>query len=1095
MSRFKLFLLGSPRLERNGGRVEVERRTVMALLAYLVVTGQPHSRDTLAALLWPETDEPHARGALRRDISGLNKILGRERLVVEGQTISLQRSANLWVDVEQFQARLALCRAHGHSPTEVCLACRAPLTEAVAFYQDDFLAGFSLRDSPDFEEWQLFETESLRRELAGALERLVRNHSTQGDAGREPALSYARRWLSLDPLHEPVQRALMQLYAWSGQRNAALRQYGECVRILERELGVSPEAATTQLYEAIKENQAPPPAADPHLPPRSEKPGRHDHLFYAPGQSAHRGLDPATGHRPIASGVEPEPALLEPPFSPLDRIVRGRLVGRERELAQASAVWQQATSTPGEESVLLISGEPGIGKTRLARELVALVESAGGKALVGECYAEGGPPYAPLAQMLRASLGGPDATRIDLSLPNYALADLMTLAPDLRSRYPEVPANLSLDPLAEQQRLFESIVVWCEALTQATRTPLLLFVEDAHWADSGTLFLLRHLARRSRLAKLRLLLVMTYREAELDAAQALAEVLLALNRERLAAHLTLARLNREQTRDLLAVMLVSGGEISPEFLDGVYQETEGNPFFIEEVCKVLIDAGKLYYAGGYWRRTDMETIDLPQSVKAAILSRLERLPPPVQATLRLAAVLGREFDFDTLYSASEPTPSTLPPSEVTEQVEEVLMATLERAEQAQLIGEIRRAGRVRFAFVHALIPFTLRESLSGLRLQRLHRRAAQAIEHLRPDDVEALAYHFSAAGEREKAVVYSHQAAQRAEALYAYDEALQHLHTVLNLLEAGEQIEMQLAALEQLADVHCLLGAYREAIPIYQQALDLWRNLTGADKWAAVRLQRKIGETVSGAEWYHEPDAQKFKATARAALMVGLNLTEGEPPHPERVRLLTMLSHDAWRHRVSSDWDTAEQYARAAVDLAEQLAAPVELSAALNALAVVYVARGLFRQRVDVALRRVALSHDPRFGDRREYVHILNETSVALIDVGEYGPALPYLLEAESLGGQIQAVEEVINALRLQGRRGFYLDRWDDVLAMEEKLQSLKQRYPPERLGATCFHRALHVCVYALRGEFERAGDWPNESLALMAPTGPPEHWPRSIHY
>jgi len=1071
MARLKLFLLGAPRIERDGALVAVERHKVIALIAYLAVTGQPQRRDTLATLLWPDADQAHARGALRRDISVLNKTLGMEGLDVAGQAVGLRRSAGFWVDVEQFHTRLADCQTHGHPEAEVCPACIAPLTEAVSLYRDDFLAGFTLRDSPAFDEWQFFQTEHLRRALAGALERLARGHSAQGEF--EPAIGSARRWLALDPLHEPAQRYLMQVYAWSGQRSAALRQYGECVRVLERELGAPPEIATAQLYEAIKQNRASPSGAAPSFG-REAQPARQHNL------PAHTQPTSSAG-----SALERErvPTNLEPAIAPLDRIVRGQLVGRAPELAAAETLWRRAVA--GESQALLVSGEPGIGKTRLVREITTLAEAAGASALVGTCYAEGGAPYAPIAQIIRAILGDSPGAGRDFGLPGFVVADLIALAPDLRLRYPDLPANPRLDPQSEQQRLFDSVIALWTGLAAAT--PLLLVVEDIHWADGGTLMLLRHLVRRAR--KLRLLLVLTYRdtEAELDDAQILNAVLLDLNRERLAEQLKLPRLSRAQTHDLLAAMLATGGEISPEFLDGIYRETEGNPFFVEEVCKALIDEGKLYYAGGHWRRSHMATIALPQSIKGAILARVEKLSAPTQETLRVAAVLGREFDFDTLRGASDLD-------------EEALIAALERAERAHLIGEARQAGRMTFGFAHALIPFTLRASVSGLRLQRLHRRAAVAIEHLRPDDVEALAYHFVAAGEREQGIVYSRRAAQRAEAVYAYDAAIQHLHTTLDLLHAGAPIELRLAVLEQLADVYCLRGERTQAMPLYQEALELWRGLARADIWIAVRLQRKIVQAVTDTI-FRAPFSQfaavaPAGAAARASLAAMLPLLEGQPPQPEIVRLLATLSHDAWFTPVTPDWDAAERYARSAVAVAEQLDTPAELSTALRTLANVEYARGRLRERLQVALRRLALSRDPRFGDLRERLSILWEAGAAFADVGDYTQALPYLREAESLAGQIHAVDQQVYALRLQSRCWLHLDRWDDTLTAEEASRNLAQHYPREYIGPTCLEIALSATVHALRGQVERASALREEAYAIMAAgSGPPEYWRRMQHY
>ena len=413
-------------------------------------------------------------------------------------------------------------------------------------------------------------------------------------------------------------------------------------------------------------------------------------------------------------------SLQYPELSPLDQLVRGRLVGREREFVEAKALWKQAAAGSGEKRVLLISGEPGIGKTPLVRRIGALAKISGGQVLTGECYADGSAPYAPIAQIIRAAL-----PLLNDHLPHLVLAGLIALSPDLQAHYPNVPPSPPLDPQSEQQRLFESVVALCSALTD--RAPLLLVVEDVQWADDGTLFLLRHLARRSRSAKLRLLMVMTYRPAELDEACCLSGVLLDFSRERLAARIKLPRLNRERTRDLLTVMLQE--EITDRFLDGIYRETEGNPFFVEEMCKALIEEGKLYRDKERWHWPAMDEVRLPQSVRMAIQSRVSKLPAQAQEVLRLAAIIGREFDFDTLHQASGLD-------------EEGLIDALEAAERAQLIGEVKRAGQEAFAFAHGLTMTTLRESVSGLRRRRLHRRVADTIKALHPDDgprLEALA--------------------------------------------------------------------------------------------------------------------------------------------------------------------------------------------------------------------------------------------------------------------------------------------------------------------------------------------------------------------
>ena len=254
MSRLKLFLLGPPRLEREGERLEINTRKSMALMAFLAVSGQTHRREALTTLLWPNSRSRSARAILRTTLSGLNKILAGEGLLVERDRIGLDREADIWLDVEQFQQLAQSWQTHGHPQSEPCNDCLLQLAEAVALYRGDFLEGFTLPDSADFDDWQAFETNRLRRELAGVLEKLVVGHRTQGHF--DTAITYAQRWLALDPLHEPAHRCLMQLYAESGHRSAALRQYQTCYELLEDELGVHPETETTALYERIQQETA-----------------------------------------------------------------------------------------------------------------------------------------------------------------------------------------------------------------------------------------------------------------------------------------------------------------------------------------------------------------------------------------------------------------------------------------------------------------------------------------------------------------------------------------------------------------------------------------------------------------------------------------------------------------------------------------------------------------------------------------------------------------------------------------------------------------------------------------------------------------------
>ncbi|MCB0209382.1 MAG: protein kinase [Anaerolineae bacterium] len=246
----KLYLLGPPRVEIDAVPVDIQRRRALALLAYLAVNTQTHSRDSLATLLFPDADQRRARAYLRRDLAALNTSLPGDWFVADRDTVTLETGDGIWVDVEQFRRFLAVCQAHDHPPGEPCPDCLALLTKAATLYTDHFLAGFTLNDSPEYDDWQFFQGESLRQEYALVLERLVKGLTAAGDV--EAAIPHARQWVALDPLHEPAQQQLMRAYAQSGQQAAALRQYEEFSKLLEEELGIPPEEETATLYEAIK---------------------------------------------------------------------------------------------------------------------------------------------------------------------------------------------------------------------------------------------------------------------------------------------------------------------------------------------------------------------------------------------------------------------------------------------------------------------------------------------------------------------------------------------------------------------------------------------------------------------------------------------------------------------------------------------------------------------------------------------------------------------------------------------------------------------------------------------------------------------------
>ena len=323
MPQFSLYLFGLPRIERDGQPIPIERRKVTALLSYLALMPQPHSRDTLATLLWPGYGQKDARAHLRRTLSELNKVVGKKQLETNRQSIRLIQNEDSWVDVWQFEGLLDSCLTHGHDENSVCEQCLTAIEEAIALYQDDFLAGFTLADSPDFDDWQTVQGEQLRQQLFGSLERLVTGYSESGQF--EQAIAHAQRWLTIDPLHEPAHRHLMQLYAWRGDRVMAVTQYQEYVRLLAEELAVEPSETMVALFEQIRTGDIEAPAATP--------------IRLAPSTSASSSVPPPTNL----------PAQLTPFY------------GREEELDRL-----QTYLDNDKTRLVTIVGEGGVGKSRLA---------------------------------------------------------------------------------------------------------------------------------------------------------------------------------------------------------------------------------------------------------------------------------------------------------------------------------------------------------------------------------------------------------------------------------------------------------------------------------------------------------------------------------------------------------------------------------------------------------------------------------------------------------------------------------------------------------------------------------------------------------
>ncbi|CAN5273583.1 AAA family ATPase [soil metagenome] len=591
MARLTMSLLGAPTIQRDGAPIKVDTRKATAMLAFLAVTAQAHGRDSLAGLLWPDYDGLHARAALRRTLSALNKALNGEWLQVDRAQVGLGRN-DLWLDIETFRASAAGCGRHSIPDNAPCLSCVGLWERAAALYRGDFMAGFSLRDSPEFDDWQVFQAEGLRRELGYVLEKLVLDAGARSEP--ESAIGYARRWLTLDPLHEPAHQQLMRLYAVSGQRSAALRQYRDCVAVLDRELGVSPLAATTETYKTVKDDQI----------------------------IVQRPTPPEAGARTEAP-AQPRPGPAAYP-----------LVGRAREWETLVGVYGAAAATG---QFVGLEGEAGIGKTRLGMELLAYAAAQGGQTVTARSHeGEAGLAYGLVVETLKgATARSADAGWAE-TLEDATVAEVGRLLPELHRLRPGLEEPPPLDRPGAPGRFFEAITRYLIAATRGP-APGLVFLDDLQWADDASLDVLSYLVRR--LAGRRLVVAGAWRAEQVPAGHRLPLLMGEAGRDGSSTLVHLSRLSRRDVAALVEAVPVAIENPTGEVTGRLYEETEGLPFFVVEFLAAM--AGQ----------TD-EPSSLPSGVRDLLRARLAPVSETGSQLLAAAAVIGRSFDFETVGEAS-----------------------------------------------------------------------------------------------------------------------------------------------------------------------------------------------------------------------------------------------------------------------------------------------------------------------------------------------------------------------------------------------------------------------------------------------------------
>jgi len=787
-----IHLFGSPKILRDDAPLTLSRRKSRALVYYLAAHHAPVSREQLLALFWTDLERPAAQQTLRTTLHSLRQALGAAISADDG---SLALAPDVGVDSRLFEADLARGQ---HDP--------AVLAAALELYQGDFLEGFSLPDEAAFDDWVTGERERLRRLAVRALADLARHHETQGEY--VTALSMLDRALAFDPLQEDLQREALRLHYLAGDRTGAIRRYAHLRQLLDDEMGVLPMAETRALYDAILTDNLPPAQAQQPQPAPARRTPAAPSLPATPGQTLPPGEAPATGPS-LAGGqpagdTPPAPAAATPvPFA-----------GREAELRALQD--QLSPQTPlAERKLVLVEGEPGIGKSRLMQEFI---RGAGTLALNGAAHElEQGLPYQPLIEALRCLLAEPVwpalQAALQAQLPGVWLAEVARLLPELQPG--RAPAGTGPD----EPRLWEGVHQFLCAISR--QHAITFFIDDLQWADASSLALLTYVTRRARAESANILFLAAARPE--TRGSPLATFIQTLTREDRLARLHLARLDPEDVTRLAGEWAAGRGAAPdqvPALAGWLRTASEGNPYVLVELLRHACSQGLLAQNGQLDLAALARSPVLPQTVFSLIESRLARLSEPARRVLDAAVAAGREFDFEVVYRAAG-----LSEAAGLDALDELSAAGLVHPVEssAQPAGPHGRPPLTRYEFDHSLTMEVAYRQVGEPRHRLLHRRVGEAIEQVygrqRADEVAGvLAEHFAEGNQPERAAPYAFRAGQLAAGLAAWAEAAAFFEQAL---AAEDNPQRRQAIATALGEAQFAAGNNAQASEAYRLALEL----------------------------------------------------------------------------------------------------------------------------------------------------------------------------------------------------------------------------------------------------------------------------------
>jgi len=1043
-SRLELRLLGRFEVVRAGQAVELPpSRKARALLAYLAATGRAHDRGHLSALLWNERND--ARAALRWALTRLRPVLGdgNIRLVAERELVKLEASA---AAIDLAEVRAALAGGIDQASTDV-------LARTAGRFRGELLEGLDLTDCYGFHAWCLAEREAARALRGSILSTLV---DRLGDDPAQ-ALPFARARLDLDPLAGAAQAAVIRLLGALGREREAEELYKSLKQMVQARLG---ERASPELERARAALRSAPGAASPT----------------APGAPAARGAGPPVTAEPLA------------------RLVRTPFVGRGDELATLASALDAALSGAG--AFVEISGEAGIGKSRLVEEIVHQARLRGARALVGRCLeGDASPAFLPFLDSLEKALE--KEVHLDRLVGDDAVL-ATRLCPRLAARL-RLPAPPAMDATSERYLVFQAVAVLLERI--AAPSGAVLVIEDLHWIDQPSLALLRYLA--ARLDGTRLLVVATYRDEDLEPRRH--DALVDLRRQGGAR----VRLRGLAPGEVNALVDGFGGRDVPVALRArLAAVTDGHPLFLQEMLKHLAEenAGKAAETTAL-DPSALDGLSVPASVRQVIGRRLARLSERARRLLAMVSPMIGPFRWELVQTVAGAAHQ-----------EDDLLDALEEVLAAQLLEERVVAGAATYQLSHQLVAQTLHDALPAPRRARLHRQIGEAIERLHPADLEehlpALAHHFWMAASddagKHKAADYAVRAAARATALLAFEEAARHYQRAAALLP-GE-------APARLADIHrrrghalAVVSAWDDACEAYEQALALgpadaheWRaevliELGTASLWAmnmpavytrareADQLVRSLGRedlTLGIGGLLGQCQAADGELSPAIAKYTEIRAIRRDR-HVPSMSLAPLTLY--WNGRITDSIDWAHENlaaARAAGDI-------VSLLVSLPPLGMALAASGRYR---DAA---AAFAEARGIGERHRATSLLaraiSMSTGMHLDLGDVDTAEDLAAEARELGrssgwapGEVSASIDLI-VCRL--RRGDP----DAAATMLEAASARAAEISRRKPGGAGFHDWLWTLrlawvraeVGAARGEDEDVERWSAEALSRAAGTRP----------